>query len=761
MKFRRYFFLLLIIIISQPAFTQRIQVKAANEALSSVVRRLKVEVSFDNKVLSVYRVTMNKFFSSPDAAIKYLIKGKPLQLTRVAGVYVITTKMTKEKKMEPKVVYKYVVKKEQDPHPMDLTMSLKEIVITAANHTPSLWGEDENAQSRFTAVTANVMPGSSDNSVFNVLRMMPGIRASGEPSDELYVWGSSPGESRVTLDGIPLFAMQSYNSNISYINPYMSAEVRYKRGILSAGEGSQTGAKVDVISGTSQFTRPVFKAMVSTMSANVFGAVPIGEKCMASVAYRHTLQGLFGGSTFDAYRKRTNGSSEKERSTTQLQTNDESGNETNTSENSGNETSESTTSITPKYDFQDVNLNLAGTMGQTTKFKLSLYGARDYLNYNFNDTLNSQIDQTSYQGGISAHVNQMWHNGTSSDFSTFFSGLYSKQNGLLALGTEHVDSTATENVSEFNVRYQQNGIGKIKGLSFGGELTAYHVRNAVVDYKTTQPTLFVDEKYKWRGLNVEVGLRTDFMSDGVNWQPRALVKYTFLHDFTVTTSWGIYNQYIVKDPFSSAGNSYQFNWDINTSLKTYNTVAGIAYNHGGLNLSVEGYLKEIRHSVWVIDNTIGKYDFNLKGIDVSAKYNWRRGLFFASWSLSDDPRQGAGVANELKAGGIFRFYPFTVSANYVFGHGYNSMLLPESSYNEHSKNISDLSTSTTYSRMDIYASYEKQFKHFGITIGGSLINVFDTDNQKYVTSWMLHGRSSSYTNKASRFTPIVFLEIRY
>lgn len=193
MKFRRYFFLLLIIIISQPAFTQRIQVKAANEALSSVVRRLKVEVSFDNKVLSVYRVTMNKFFSSPDAAIKYLIKGKPLQLTRVAGVYVITTKMTKEKKMEPKVVYKYVVKKEQDPHPMDLTMSLKEIVITAANHTPSLWGEDENAQSRFTAVTANVMPGSSDNSVFNVLRMMPGIRASGEPSDELYVWGSSPG----------------------------------------------------------------------------------------------------------------------------------------------------------------------------------------------------------------------------------------------------------------------------------------------------------------------------------------------------------------------------------------------------------------------------------------------------------------------------------------------------------------------------------------------------------------------------------------
>jgi hypothetical protein len=28
--------------------------------------------------------------------------------------------------------------------------------------------------------------------------------------------------------------MQSYNSNISYINPYMFDEVRYKRGVLSA-----------------------------------------------------------------------------------------------------------------------------------------------------------------------------------------------------------------------------------------------------------------------------------------------------------------------------------------------------------------------------------------------------------------------------------------------------------------------------------------------------------------------------------------------
>src|SRR5574344_1751135 len=301
---RRFFFILFIIIVSQPAFSQRIRVEAKNEPLSSVVKRLNAEVSFDNRILSGYRISVDKSFSPPAAAIQYLLKGKPLQMEKVAGVYVITAKAVSEQPVPRKTVYKYVVKRIPDTLSMNLSMSLKEIVITAHNHTPSLKGEDTHGITHFTSLTSSVMPGYSDNSIFNVLRMMPGIRASGEPSDELYVWGSSPGESRVTLDGIPLFTMQSYNSNISYINPYMSEEVRYKRGIMSATDGSQTGAKVDVISSTSQVAKPVFKAMVSTMSANVFGAVPLGSKCMVSVPSRHTLQSVFGWTTFDAFRKK-------------------------------------------------------------------------------------------------------------------------------------------------------------------------------------------------------------------------------------------------------------------------------------------------------------------------------------------------------------------------------------------------------------------------------------------------------------------------
>lgn len=213
---RRIYIIILLIVTSISASAQKIRVKATNEPLSSVVRRLNAEVSFDNKVLSQYRITIDKSFSSTDKAINYLIEGKPLQVRKVAGVFIITEQaVTVTKKTERKPEYKNFVKKYPDTLSMDLAMSLKEIVITSKSKVPSLKRDDSNGSTHFNSITANVMPGFSDNALFNVLRMMPGIRASGEPSDELYVWGSSPGESRVTLDGIPLFTMQSYNSNIS------------------------------------------------------------------------------------------------------------------------------------------------------------------------------------------------------------------------------------------------------------------------------------------------------------------------------------------------------------------------------------------------------------------------------------------------------------------------------------------------------------------------------------------------------------------
>lgn len=754
MRARRIIIILILIVSSIATFAQKVHLKASNEPLSSVVKRLNTEVSYNNMVLSKYRVTVDKQFASPYQAILYLIKGKPLQVNKVAGVIIITEKKPEKipKPKEKRAEYRYVVKKVADTRPIDLVVSLKEILITAKSHIPSLKGKDADESNVFNAITARAMPGYADNMVFNVLRMMPGIRASGEPSDELYVWGSSPGESCISYDGIPLFAMQSYNSNISYINPYMFDEVRYKRGILSADEGSQTGAKVDVVSDFSDTHKPLFKAMMSTMSINCFGAVPISHNWTVTMAYRHTLGGLFGGTTFDAYREK---SSDK---------NHASG-EHNTTTNTGTTTTSTTTpnitTITPEYKFQDVNINIAGKDNSNTTYKLSLYGAKDYLDYD-NDSINVDEDHTSYFGGASAHINKTWNNQNRSELSSSFSELYSSQEGSLISEQSNINSNISNRVAEFNIKLRQEGFGKLHWLTAGAEVTSYRVDTNSVKRTALQPTLFANAKYHIKNLTIEGGLRTDLMSSGVKWQPRIFLKYQLLKYFTITSSWGIYHQYLIKDPSPIHENAYKFEWDINTQLNTYNTVAGIAFDKGNLNVSIEGYMKRIHHSIWVVDNQLGMYNFKLRGIDTSTKYNWRHGVCYASWSLTDDPRQTNGIANELKAGSILRFYPFTFSANYIFGSGYNSLLLSMNAYNSHDENKRNINSNskTTYSRMDISASYEKQFKYFGITAGVSLINLFDTTNKKYITSWVARNYASSFYSQASRFTPILFFEIK-
>lgn len=754
---RKIFIILILIVSSFSCFAQKVHVKASNEALSSVIKRLNTEVSFDNKLLSTYKVTVDRTFTSPYKALVFLIAGKPLQVQKVAGVYIITAKQKSTKPdLQPvrKTSYKHVVTKIPVPPSIDLAVSLKEIVITARNHTPYLKGEEDDGTSRFNSFTANAMPGHSDNLVFNVLRMMPGIRASGEPSDELYVWGSSPGESRVYFDGIPFFTLQSYNSNISYINPYMFDEVRYKRGVLSASEGSQTGATIDVLSSMSRAARPVFKAMLSTMSANCFGMIPLGRNNVISMAYRHTLGDLFGGTSFDAYRGKKEKGDDAE-------SKDSGSNTTGTTNEQNNNTEthsiSETTTITPEYRFQDINLNFTGLSERNTSYRVSMYGAKDYLDYEDADSLSAFGKQTSYQGGISTLLEKQWNNGNKSEITSFVSGLYSKQSGI----ADSIGFASNERVSQYNIKMQQTGLQKNTGLSFGGEFQVYHVGSSFVNTTTVQPTLFASQKFSMKGLNIEAGLRTDFMSKGIKWQPRFMLKYHFLSHFTFTSAWGIYNQYLVKNPFAIAQGNYNFSWDINTSLKSYNTVAGIAYDRGGLNISVESYMKNIRHSQWVVDDKLGMYNFNLKGIDVSVKYNWRHGLSFASWSVANDPRQTDDVSNELKIGSILRFYPFTFSANYVYSSGYNALLLPASSYEKHEGKEQGNYNDIHYSRFDISASYEKSFGSLVFTTGASIINVFDTNNQKYATTWVPRKYSSTFSARASRFTPLIFIAVKF
>ncbi len=93
---------------------------------------------------------------------------------------------------------------------------------------------------------APVLPGHGDNSVFNLLRLMPGILAAGEQSTDLLIWGSYEGQSLITFDEFTLFGLKNYCDNISVVNPFVVKNIEVYKGGFDANYGNRIGGIVNI-----------------------------------------------------------------------------------------------------------------------------------------------------------------------------------------------------------------------------------------------------------------------------------------------------------------------------------------------------------------------------------------------------------------------------------------------------------------------------------------------------------------------------------
>jgi hypothetical protein len=71
------------------AFSQELRLVVSGEPLNIVLNSLNVEISFDEKALSNYRVSVSKTFKTPEEAVNYLLKDKPFRIEKIGNVFVI------------------------------------------------------------------------------------------------------------------------------------------------------------------------------------------------------------------------------------------------------------------------------------------------------------------------------------------------------------------------------------------------------------------------------------------------------------------------------------------------------------------------------------------------------------------------------------------------------------------------------------------------------------------------------------------------
>jgi hypothetical protein len=131
---------------------------------------------------------------------------------------------------------------------------------------------------------AKYLPGSNDNSIFNILRLQPGILASAEQTNDLIIWGAYSGQSQVLFDGFSLYGLKNFNDNISAVNPFIVQHLRILKGGYDASYGGRVGGIVDIIGKQGRVRNPELNISISNFTLNGLLQVPIGKNSSLQIA---------------------------------------------------------------------------------------------------------------------------------------------------------------------------------------------------------------------------------------------------------------------------------------------------------------------------------------------------------------------------------------------------------------------------------------------------------------------------------------------
>jgi len=476
--------------------------------------------------------------------------------------------------------------------------ALDEVTVSPPPAAMLMQAGKTSGEMRINHQTARYMPGSADNSVFTLLRMMPGVRASGEPSDDLLAWGGNWGESRLIFDGMTIFGMKSFNDRISFINPYMTKDVRLRKGGYDASHGNRIGAIAEVTGNEGDFGKPAVKAGISNYTANVFASLPVKKTSALSVACRQTFYNLYGDVGIGG-----------------------------TGNGHGHQTP-SGIFISPEYDFRDLNLKYAGKTAGADRYYVSIYGAADRFKSSVTQqdyTVNAAEHNRQY--GAAAAYSRAWENGSISKFLVSYSRFSAASdhvsgitgNASAPLDVIHIDNS----IRELSLGLEHNfNIGKRQQVQVGGVWQQYATALNGSQNQINNPALYITDNMMFGKLSLQAGLRADWVVDNkIYVQPRLSARYSISEEWTATASFGWYRQFASRFPYLHTQGSYQMIWATadSTFLSSVHSLAGLAYSRNGWLFSAEGYLKKNRNQLFYVDDNVNAFDNTLWGADVYLK----------------------------------------------------------------------------------------------------------------------------------------------
>lgn len=809
------------------SLAQEISVNASNTALSDILVKIsdqyQVSFSFDDKLLSDKLVTVNQSFPTVDDALKYLFEDTNLLFEKSDDVWIIFPEplpiqyisgIVRDSRSREALPYAHVfidgwpivadisgnfsfsgftedtifdvkvshlgyyimdtviqAKSGIEFSLIPSSIGLSEIEIKGKTIETRTQFGNQPGMMKLNHKIAHFLPGYGDNSVFNLIRLMPGILASGEQTSELIIWGSYEGQSEVIFDGFTVFGLKNFNDNISPFNPLLAKDIEIHKGGFDANYGGRVGGIVNIVGKNGNTLAPSATFTINNMTINGMVELPLSKRSSLLFALRHTYYNLYNPSSFNALIDRG------------ITTDTLSGIDI---------------TVFPDYMFRDANLKYSSTFKNNDLFYISLHGADDRFSYDVNEQVQNRnllanAREKNRQLGGSAYYGHNWNNGNISDVRvsySSFSSEYSDDSKIIFDPSENVkyltNKSSENKLEEFTVRATNK-------LSFRN----IHLIDAGIEFKQNNVVLdeysfgqkvsysnkssnrialtFQDRITPIKSFSLRVGMRITHVP-GINnvfVEPRFGATYLVSNSWKIVAAIGVYNQYITLTTSTDELGKFRYMWTICDNeeipvIESLHYVLGAKFQNKGYTFNIEGYYKTIagltRYYNLVNYNVQDIFYGNATsyGIDVLFKRDFRKHSVWVAYSLaktnetfeyngnSVTRRAPQDQRHEVKAAIMLNFDPVFFSTNYIYGSGFP--------YSNWAENEND---TKRYSRLDASLIYKLIDRKVKGEVGLSLLNILNTKNIKYNSFVRIPSSQTSHINiqtEAIPFTPTLYLK---
>lgn len=779
-------FLLSVFTLSSQSFQVSTKGEKLNILLNELVEKQNINLSFDEVVMSSIRLPKKQQFQNLPSFFSYLKTHNYIEIETIGNTFVLILSKQKNYIFQGKVFdqetkeplpnaeiifvnehfytseqgYFTILAKEQTPKKIQvrylgyqildtliLAKSLAKIPLQSnslelANITIKKKSKpfhinigSHSGALKLTPEFVQKMPGYGESSMYSFLRLMPGVLATGESSNDISLRGSAEGQNLYLFDQCRVYQPWYRLNEIGTINPLLIQDIEVYKSGGDASLGENVGGMVLLKGKKAIPQRTKGEIFTNNFILNGKLEVPLSSRTAIIVAARKNL-------------------------TEHIKIPDAVGEYTIKNTFDGFADNYQVT-VNPRYQLYDGNLKIIHKIKDNSTLSVNAFVANEKNMLNattLTKDFNLQNKQCRRSKQFATAINYENYNldGKQLQITATFSQIQNTQNGLAKVlklrkkraKTYKIKNNQLSTLREFRM-YVKRKIPFCKGgiLSYGLGITASYIKEVKNTKSENWHTAnwhrlgygFVNAQYalseKW---NARIGGRLNYSSTlkKPSFEPRMELSFYPNEYWKLYSSYGIYQQFIyhanIIDKYKNVHYLRVNAEDKYPVYKLNSWCLGIRYAKKSWTIATELFYKYTKEQLQATtaQNLLKKQQLLTEkmlymGGDLFVKYQKNGFISWLSFTLSDfgvknnynnDTSEDSSndflkmafinenklgykhseydMRQELKSAIAYTKHNFTVSATYVYGSGFQMWHQPSST------GISD------YQRFDIGSSYK-------------------------------------------------------